>query len=34
MTVPTDKIIIEKSNGIGRFIFNQPDKHNAISFEM
>ena len=34
MTVLTDKIIIEKSNGIGRFIFNQPDKHNAISFEM
>jgi len=34
MTVSTDKIIIEKSGGIGRFIFNQPDKHNAISFEM
>jgi len=34
MTVSTDNIIIEKSDGIGRFIFNQPDKHNAISFEM
>jgi enoyl-CoA hydratase len=34
MTVLTDEIIVEKSNGIGRFIFNQPDKHNAISFEM
>jgi enoyl-CoA hydratase/carnithine racemase len=34
MTVSTDKIITEKSDGIGRFIFNQPDKHNAISFAM
>ena len=34
MTALTDKITIEKSNGIGRFIFNQPQKHNAISFEM
>ena len=34
MTVGTDKLIIEKSDGIGRFIFNQPDKHNAISFDM
>lgn len=34
MTVSTNKIIVEKSDGIGRFIFNQPDKHNAISFEM
>ena len=34
MTVSTDKLIIETSDGIGRFIFNQPDKHNAISFEM
>jgi enoyl-CoA hydratase/carnithine racemase len=34
MTALTDKIIVEKSNGIGRLIFNQPHKHNAISFEM
>jgi enoyl-CoA hydratase len=34
MTALSDKIIVEKSEGIGRFIFNQPDKHNAISFEM
>ena len=34
MTALTDKIIVEKSDGIGRFIFNQPHKHNAISFEM
>ncbi len=34
MTALTDKIIVEKSGGIGRFIFNQPHKHNAISFEM
>lgn len=34
MTAMTDKIIVEKSDGIGRFIFNQPKKHNAISFEM
>jgi len=34
MTALTDKIIVEKSDGIGRFIFNQPQKHNAISFEM
>ncbi len=34
MTASTDSIRIEKSDGIGRFIFNQPQKHNAISFEM
>ena len=34
MTVSTDSIIVEKSDGIGRLIFNQPQKHNAISFEM
>lgn len=34
MTASTDKVIVEKSNGIGRFIFNQPEKHNAIGFEM
>jgi enoyl-CoA hydratase len=34
MSELTDKIIVEKSGGVGRFIFNQPQKHNAISFEM
>ncbi len=34
MTAMTDKIIVEISDGIGRCIFNQPQKHNAISFEM
>jgi enoyl-CoA hydratase len=34
MKALTDEIIVDKSNGIGRFIFNRPHKHNAISFEM
>jgi enoyl-CoA hydratase len=34
MSASMDKIIFEKSAGIGRLIFNQPQKHNAISFEM
>jgi len=34
MTALTDAIIVEKSDGIGRFIFNRPKKHNAISFDM
>lgn len=34
MTSPTDKIIAEKADGVGRLVFNQPEKHNAISFEM
>ena len=34
MTALTDEIIVEKSNGVGRLIFNRPHKHNAISFEM
>lgn len=34
MTLSTDKIIVEKSDGVGHFIFNQPQKHNAISYEM
>jgi enoyl-CoA hydratase len=34
MTEWKDKIIVEKSAGVGRLIFNQPQKHNAISFEM
>lgn len=34
MTTMTGKLIVEKSDGIGRLVLNQPDKHNAISFEM
>jgi enoyl-CoA hydratase/carnithine racemase len=34
MTQLTDKIIVNKSNGIGWIILNQPEKKNAISFEM
>lgn len=34
MSALTDKLVIEKSAGIGRLVFNQPHKHNAISFEM
>ena len=34
MTGLMDKIIVERSDGIGRLIFNQPQKHNAISFDM
>lgn len=34
MSTSTDKIIIEKSAGVGRLTFNKPEKHNAISFEM
>lgn len=34
MSSSSDKIITEKSAGVGRLIFNQPQKHNAISFEM
>ena len=34
MTSSTDKLIVEKSGGVGRLLLNQPDKHNAISYEM
>ena len=30
----TDKIITEKTGGIARIIFNQPEKRNAVSLEM
>ena len=30
----TDKLIVEVKDGVGRLILNQPDKLNAISFEM
>jgi enoyl-CoA hydratase/carnithine racemase len=34
MTVSTDKLIVDVADGIGRLVFNQPEKHNAISAEM
>jgi len=34
MAVITDKLIVEKNSGIGRITFNNPDKLNAMSFEM
>ena len=34
MTQLTDKIMVSKSNGIGWIVLNQPEKKNAISFEM
>ena len=30
----TDKILMEKDGGIGRIIFNNPERHNAVSMEM
>ena len=30
----TDKILMEKDGGIGRIIFNNPERHNAVSLEM
>lgn len=30
----TDKILTEKEDGIGRIIFNNPERHNAVSLEM
>ncbi len=30
----TDQLIVEKHDGIGSIRLNQPDKHNAISYEM
>ena len=34
MSASKGEIIVEKAAGIGRLTFNQPQKHNAISFEM
>ena len=34
MTVSTDKLIVDVSNGVGRLVLNQPEKHNAISAQM
>ena len=30
----TDKMLAEKADGIGRMIFNNPERHNAVSLEM
>ena len=30
----TEKLIVKKSDGVGYLILNQPEKHNAISYEM
>lgn len=30
----TEKIIVQKNNRVGSIILNQPEKHNAISYEM
>ena len=34
MKTSTDRLTADVSNGIGRLVFNQPQKHNAISFDM
>ncbi len=32
--MPTDKMIAEKTDGIGWMIFNNPERHNAVSLDM
>ena len=34
MNLGTTKMIARKDGGIGWMIFNQPEKHNAMSYEM
>jgi enoyl-CoA hydratase len=34
MKLDTDKMIVAKEDGIGWMVFNNPDRHNAISYEM
>jgi len=34
MVATTDKLLVENADGIGVLILNQPDKRNAISFDM
>jgi len=34
MTTVTDKVIVEKAGAIGRLLFNNPERRNAISYEM
>lgn len=31
---PTDKMLFRKENGVGHMIFNNPERHNAVSLEM
>ena len=34
MDIGTTKMIARTQGGIGWMIFNQPEKHNAVSYEM
>lgn len=34
MTASTTTILIKRDDGIGQVVLNQPDRHNAISFDM
>lgn len=34
MTTVTDQVIVEKDGGIGRLLFNNPERRNAISYDM
>ena len=34
MDIGTTKMIARKEAGIGWMIFNQPEKHNAVSYDM
>ncbi|NBR29974.1 MAG: enoyl-CoA hydratase, partial [Betaproteobacteria bacterium] len=34
MQTLTDKLVAEKENGVGWITFNNPARHNAMSFEM
>ena len=34
MDFGTSKMIVRKEGGIGWMIFNQPEKHNAVSYDM
>ena len=34
LTLPTDKMIARISGSIGHVIFNNPERHNAVSLEM
>lgn len=34
MKLMTDKMFVEKSNGLGWMVFNNPDRRNALSMEM
>lgn len=34
LTLPTDKILAFKNGAIGHIVFNNPERHNAVSLEM